>query len=101
MSAYVEVVEGQGAITARCLASVVSRAAGHCVCVEVLYCVPLQTIAHKVLFWKGKNCHQKWTPRMVIIHVEYIKNDIQEGQKIVRQIGPHMFNKCNWVVNYC
>ena len=81
MSANVEVVEGQGAITARCLASVVSRAAGHCVCVEVLDCVALQTIAHKVLFWKGKNCHKKWTPRMVFIHVAYIKNDIQQGQK--------------------
>ncbi len=78
MSANVEVVEGQGAITARCLASVVSRAAGHCVCVEVLYCVALQTIAHKVLFWKAKNCHQKWTPLMVFINVGYIKNDIEE-----------------------
>ena len=52
MSAYVEVVEGQGAKTARCLPSVSSRAYGHCVCVEVLDCVALQTIE------KGKNCHK-------------------------------------------
>ncbi len=78
MSANVEVVEGQGAITARFVALVSSRASRHCVCVEVFDCVALQTIAHKVLFWKGKNCHQKWTPRMVIIHVGYIKHDIEE-----------------------
>ena len=101
MSANVEVVKGQGANMARCSASVISRASGHCVCVEVLDCVALQTIAHKVLFWKGKNCHKKWTPRMVFIHVGYIKNDTQQGQKRVIKIGPHMLNKFNWVVKNC
>ncbi len=80
MSANVEVVDGQEAKRARCIASVFSRASGHCVCVEVLDCVALLTIAHKFFFGKGKNCHKKWTPRMVFIYVGYIKNDIQEGQ---------------------
>jgi hypothetical protein len=91
MSANVEVVDGQQAKRARCRALVVSRASGHCVCVKVLDFVALQTVAYKVLFWKGQNCHKKWTPRMAFINVCCIKNVIKKGhhEKIVIKNGLH------------
>ena len=64
MSANVEVVEGQGAITARFVALVSSRASRHCVCVEVfvLRCRPSHT---RFFFGRGKivikNGHHEWS----------------------------------------